>query len=164
MWIVDDAVLEIVNTGPREVAVAAWIVLCDRAQFKIIDSAFRWALDYSFQYSIWAAGQSHIYFSGANITTVSYAVSAQDPNAHGHFGLFWIRSDASLVVEKSARAGYGLSGGRQMGDDAWEIAAMENGRVNVTDVQMFTEWYAANRAKVSIHNSKCNHDKALTLA
>jgi hypothetical protein len=51
VFVVDDAVLEIVGNGDAEVAFGAHVILCDRAQFRIVGSSFRYAATYSYQVS-----------------------------------------------------------------------------------------------------------------
>jgi hypothetical protein len=69
-----------VDNGANEAAFAAYFILCDRAQFKIINSTFRWNVQYSFQYWIWAAGSSRITYRDAKVVTLAKSITDANPN------------------------------------------------------------------------------------
>eukprot|EP01083_Nonionella_stella_P073556 199027_1 len=153
IYIENDGILSIQNTGTQQVSIRSNVFICDHAEFRIINSTFRAEMDFGFQFILWA--QDH-----AKLRITDSTVAMGKESIDGHW-LNYIRMNASCYVSNMT----GIDG-------AWEFATLDNATSHVINTNALTEMYISQHAQLSVENMQsmdiffalCPSDTPITLS
>ena len=151
VFVIEDGTLAIEDLGDLEVGLGAWIVLCDRATFRLRDSTLRLLSDYAFQHPLFAMGQSQVEFEDARVRAMKPELEAA-----GYHGAFFqvMAEQSSLTVTPNTSYGFTTP---QFGD-AWELAVVHDAQASVDMAFMAGEFYIQGNAQVQVSNTRW-HDR-----
>ena len=148
VYLIEGATLSIEDLpAGTEVAIGAWFIICDQAQFRVKRSLFRSAAQFPFQYPIIAEGNSAVFFDEAQIATVEKSLAqAGAPGALLQVMGGGSTLAANPVVKNSVtfeRAG-----------EAWELAVVHQATATVRKADVFGEFYIAGDATFTVEDSQ----------
>ena len=130
-----------------EVSIGAWIILCDRASFRVRNSTFRSAAQFPFQYPLLATGQSTVTFTEARLATIERSLAAK-----GVIGalLHVMGNDSQITVTPLTDKGITF----EHTGEAWEFAVVHNATAHVSKADVFGEFYIAGTATLTVEDSQ----------
>lgn len=147
IFVTDDATLRIQNPGGGEVALAAFVIVCDRARFEVLGSKLRFNSQYAFQYGISADHDSAVLFSGATIEGLATTVP---PGTSGAVMQTMVGRSTLTVTPDASGVGVRFPSS----DDSWQLPVLENARATVDRFEGgLGEFYISGEAHFTVRNS-----------
>lgn len=144
IYVVEDAALTAESLGTTEGYLGAQLILCDRAQLRVVDSTLRIGQDQDGQFPIYAHAQSAVTLSGAVIKAMS--AGAEDKGISGYLAWHAQGSSTLTVSPRSGRPGLVMA-------EPLRLVAVQDAQVLIAGAQVPALLYPQMNAKVTLESS-----------